>query len=332
MPHQRFGSERRLCEARRMLVVLRAVAMAGVLLAAHPALAQTATPSTTDQARELGERGVSLYDAGEYKRALALFQRAEDLHHAPTLVLYLARCNAKLGHLKQALALYREVIAEALPKNAPAQFAKARAAALAELDPLMARIPTVAVTVDAPPTTTPVLTIDGRTIPKARWGSVELDPGDHTFEVSAEGFAPVSKNVSVPEGERVAVTLALVAPEPAPAPVAPAVGTELPLWPAWVGLGLGGAALVAGMVTGGLHVAKVSDLKERCRPDNRCPAADQGEADEAQVLATVSTATTIAGLALSLGAAAYAVIVVFAANDEVAVHVTPTGAALAFRF
>lgn len=314
-----------------MLLVVRALLVAVTLLVAATAVA--GDPETRiDKARAMGEKGVVLYEEGRYAEALELFERAEELHHAPTLVLYIARSHDKLGRLMAALGFYRKLLAEELPENAPDQFEKARAAAHAEVDLLIPRIPTVKVLVSAPAGTTAGVTIDGREIPRARWARIELDPGDHTFEAKALGMRTATENVLVPEGARAEVTLALT-PVPAEPPPPPRpVAEPLPLFPAWIGLGAGGAALVVGAVTGGLHLAEARDLESRCRPDNRCPAADREAADDAQRLATISTVTFIVGGVLSAASAAYAIAVVVSDDDTVAFGVTPAGAALRLRF
>lgn len=314
-----------------MLLVFRALLVAVALTVTASALAGNEA-AKIDEAREMGDKGVALYQDGKHAAALELFVRAEELHHAPTLVLYIARCHDKLGQLMEAVAFYREILAEELPVNAPDQFEKARAAAHSEVDLLIPRIPTVSLMVSAPPGTIARVTIDGREIPRVRWLRVELDPGDHTFEATAAGMRTATRNELVPEGARMELTLEL-APIPAQAPPERVPAAEpLPLYPAWIGLAAGGAGLVVGAITGGLHLSEVSALKSRCRPDDRCPAADRDVADEAQTLATVSTVTFIVGGVLSAAAAGYAIAVVTTNDDAVALRVAPTGATLRVRF
>ncbi|MFO0591244.1 MAG: hypothetical protein U0441_27100, partial [Polyangiaceae bacterium] len=84
------------------------------------------------------------------------------------------------------------------------------------------------------------------------------------------------------------------------ATVAPAPGPQIkPL--TFITLGVAGAGLVVGAITGGITLGAAGDLKKRC-PDNHCPNDEQGAFDSANALATVSTATfVIGGVAAAAG-------------------------------
>jgi len=69
----------------------------------------------------------------------------------------------------------------------------------------------------------------------------------------------------------------------------------------FVGLGLGGAGLAMGAITGGLALAKHSDLVSKC-PGGHCKLSQEGalgsEANAYNTLGAVSTAGFVAGGAL----------------------------------
>jgi hypothetical protein len=64
-----------------------------------------------------------------------------------------------------------------------------------------------------------------------------------------------------------------------------------------IAFSLGGAALIAGSVTGVMSMSKASDLKERC-PADKCPPAARDDLD------SVNTLANVANIALPIGAAA----------------------------
>src|SRR5690606_37900600 len=89
--------------------------------------------------------------------------------------------------------------------------------------------------------------------------------------------------------------------EPLPSPEGDA------LVPAYVVFGVGGAALLAGAITGAISLSIVADVEERCI-DGHCPPEDEDEARVASRLGTASTATlAIGGAAIATG-----IILVFA--------------------
>ena len=66
-------------------------------------------------------------------------------------------------------------------------------------------------------------------------------------------------------------------------------------------LGLGGAGLVAGAVTGALTMSQAGDIKSRCT-DNRCLPEDEDDAEAAKTLGHISTAAfVIGGAAVAAG-------------------------------
>jgi hypothetical protein len=79
----------------------------------------------------------------------------------------------------------------------------------------------------------------------------------------------------------------------------------------WIGLGLGGAALVVGGVTAGLAAGKASDLKQVCQ-DGQCPSSQGGTISSYNGLADASTISFVAGGVLAAGGLA---LVLFGPRD-----------------
>src|SRR5688572_33468957 len=77
------------------------------------ALVSTATAADPrEEARAHCQAGVARYDAGDYKRALLDFQRAQASSHQPDLYFNMAACEEKLEHYQAAAALLRQYLLE----------------------------------------------------------------------------------------------------------------------------------------------------------------------------------------------------------------------------
>ena len=93
---------------RRTLIRLFAVAL--LTLPSLPAAAKGKSPPPTPkqvqaQAHVRAEEGLRLYEARQWQEAFDKLRQAEDLQHAPARVLFMARCQYKLGKLLDARPL-----------------------------------------------------------------------------------------------------------------------------------------------------------------------------------------------------------------------------------
>lgn len=269
---------------------LRIWGSALALLALTPAAAaaQGAPPAAVASnqtiAREKAESGLKLFGADRFEEAYKLFEEANKLYPAPTLLLYMARCQRKRGLLLEARALYEQLLAQPLPDDASSAFREAQADGKTELEALKQRIPSLQVTIAGAPATSARVLLEG--VPLAPSARKTLNPGRYTLVATAEGMEPIERSVDLAEGsaEVVAITLR----------PRPASGGSLA--PALAAFGVGVAGLGAGAVTGALVIGRANDLKSRC-DGNLCPAADKDEADAARALGTVSTVAFVVGAA-----------------------------------
>jgi hypothetical protein len=297
-----------------MIIRRAALALALALLPVSAA----AQPSDTAKAsaRALAQQGQDALDRQDFTTAADRFGRAAELLHAPTLAVGLARAQVGLGKLVAAQETYNRVVRESLPPGSPPAFTKAVAAAKKELEALEPRIPTLVIQVKGPAAAR--ITIDGAPLPNALIGvSVPVDPGTHTIRAEGDGFAPGQATVTSVERRGETVTLVLtpggpppsaqpvvapVVPPPTapvgvaatPAPPAPAQGGSIRKTLGFVGIGVGGASLVMGGVTGGLALSKHGDLKTGC-PASTCPPTEYGALDNFHLLSTLSTVGFVAG-------------------------------------
>jgi hypothetical protein len=275
----------------------------------HAAYAQPATAPPEEAkaaAKVAADKGKQHFDAGRYQEAIAAFREADAHFHAPTFLLMMARAHDKLGRLREARALYQQVIDEKLAHYAPRVFFDAQASARKEIGPLTERIPMLEIQVTGAAGKDARVTVDGQ---QAAIGEpLPQDPGEHTVTGATPGRAPVTRVVTLAERASQLVTLDLFAPPPPPPPAPRRVEVRRPaapeppaetkrgfLAPAAIAFGVAGAAVAVGAVTGALAAPKASALLEEC-PGQRCYDDAGGETyDSAQTLATISTLGFVTG-------------------------------------
>lgn len=197
---------------RRLPLSLLLLSLSTLPLAwAEPARAQVSDAERA-AARDLFKQGDVLQRSGKFAEALDKFQRAEQVIHAPTNVLRIAECQAAMGHLVEAAESYRQVTRWTLPAGSPPAFQSAIDQAKGELAQVEPRVPKVLVQVTpAPPQgSQPELVIDGASVPFALVGEqIPLDPGEHTLQAKAAGYASQTERVSLKERETQNVALQL---------------------------------------------------------------------------------------------------------------------------
>ncbi|RLB57976.1 MAG: hypothetical protein DRI90_17310 [Deltaproteobacteria bacterium] len=279
----------------RKLLLLLAVLLATTGVAhAQPSDADRAT------ARALYVEGQKALAAGDFQAAADKFLRGESLFHAPTMLVGLARAYVGLGKYVGAMESYNKVIREELPEKAPKAFVTAVEEAKNEVVGLDEKIGWVTISVDGP--SDPVVMLDDGEVSVASLGVKRaVNPGDHLVKVTAAGYLPAQQEFSIGAGATQEVALTLEA-APEGATESPgggdgtgsaADGSTLRLV-GFIGLGLGGAGLVLGAITGGLAIGKHGDLSDSCI-DGSCPPDQQDNLDSYETMGTMSTIGFIAG-------------------------------------
>lgn len=213
-------------------------------------------------ARELGNRGLVAYSAGDFGAALEHFGRAEELAHSPVFRLYIARSLHALGRTEEARAVYQSILeevpageaessgsggqtSESTPSRAvPVPWLRARGEASRELEALSPTTP-------APGTPKP----PASEIPKSEQKPALASTSASRVASPREGLGP----------ER---------------------------WAAVSAFAIGGAGLVTAVVTGSLALSLASEVRSNC-VDSVCPAEDQPKADRATTLGNVATASIV---------------------------------------
>lgn len=197
----------------------------------------------------------------------------------------------------------------------------ARTRCIGWLQEVETAIPTVVISAklaDGADTAAVRVSVDGQVVAESLDGTpLDLDPGEHTLTFEHQGLPPKEERILATMGERnrvIAVRFeAAPAPAPTPAPPVAPVSPE-PDPPAstpppagdeadsggaspifWVALGLGGAGLVVGGITGAMAMSQGSDLQDRCKETPCTKSEAQGDLDDAGVVADISTIAFIAG-------------------------------------
>ena len=257
-------------------------------------------------ARSLGMQGIKMADAGDCKGAIEKLSRAESLYHAPSILGRLGECQVQVGQVVAGTENLNRVVREQLAPNAPKAFKDAQERAKGVLNSALPKIARLTVKVE-PPDAKAQVTVAGTTVPTALIGAERpTDPGMQEIVVSAPGYLEQKTSVTLAEGgtQEVSIKLekdpnAAAAAAPPPASATPAVVATGPTAPpvdkpakknntlAFVALGVGGAGLVVGGITGFLALGKKSDLKNCV--DTRCPPSQQDTLDSAKSMATIST-------------------------------------------
>lgn len=132
--------------------------------------------------------------------------------------------------------------------------------------------------------------------------AIEVGLGERQVRAELADGEKKSMRIVVQEGERRLIEIDF-APVPAvtttQAPAAPPESRSIsPL--AYIGFGLGGAATIAGAITGGLALGAASDLRKQCEQSG----CAQSDIDDEALISHVSTAMFVvagAGFALGVG-------------------------------
>ena len=277
--------------------------------------------ATRVSARQLGDEGTKLFDAGDYAGALDRFQRADALVPRQTLGLRVARCLVKLGRLNQAyeryVAVARMPVAAGLEPDVVALQTDAKTKAEAEGAALSGRIPSLVIEVKNAAAQASV-TIDGAVVPAALLGVKRaVDPGSHTV-VATSGGNTLTRAVVIKEGETLPVVLSFepgaasavpvgpiaAPPPPVAAPVAPptpdAPRSSAQRVSGIALLALGGVGIVVGAGAGGAAIAQKSTLSGTCGSNLQCMPAQWSDADAYNRLRTISTVGLTAGAGLAV--------------------------------
>lgn len=173
--------------------------------------ARAVTPEETAAARTAAQGGLEAFNRGAYAEALDLLDRAESLVHAPSHLLFQARCHEKLGNLVQAREVYNKLIRENLATDASPAFIEAQRAARSEIAGIEPRIPLMTIVVKGEGASEAVVTVDGKPLAKAIVGiPFPINPGTHQIKAETNGGGRATGEISIRESQKERLELTLV--------------------------------------------------------------------------------------------------------------------------
>ncbi len=318
----------------------------GIVVALCAGTAEAQTPTPADAAFK---RGRELLKAGKYADACIEFEHSNKLDPQLGTEFNIAQCSEKVGKLARALELYRNLLA----RDANPQ----RKVVVAEAIPnLEARVPKLIVRAATPPTGLSGLLVTLQPVqsvvpPRAIEVNkpLEVDLGEYTLVAKGGGIRDWTATAKIDtEGKTTTLEIPVdgipakplvggtTPPIAGPAPdggTGGTVGTDEPDAPprsrrktyAVVAMGVGGAALIGGVVFGSMARSKWSEAKDVCGGTTCTSMADLERANElgdaASSKASISTILVIAG---GLAAAGGVVLWVTApSKHEVRMTATP---------
>ena len=292
----------------RLTLTATTLATATLLLSTSGAWAQ-ASAADRETARSMMQEGRDLRDKNDLKGALARFKAADDIMHVPTTTLEVARTQASMGLLVEALDTIAALRKVPEKPDEPQPFKEARAKA-EELDTqIETKVPSLTITVSgAAEGDSPAVSIDGTSLPTAVIGLPrKVDPGHHVVTAHAAS-GDAKDEVDVAEGDKKDVALALAAggdkgDEAAASGEGGKDVVHSPGGLTYAGFVIGGVGLVAGTVTGIMSLSKASTVKDECK-NMLCTQGQQAsDLSAGKTLATISTVSFVvagagAGLAI----------------------------------
>lgn len=142
----------------------------------------------TVKARAAFQAAQQLYQADKFAAALEKFQEAQALKPHPVILFNIARCHEQLGATREALAAYREYLKQ-LPTASDKDAVEASIATLEKK--LGPQVLTVAVEPNLS-----AVKVDGKLI-SGNPPTVELKEGEHTLEVSAQGYETFRRTFTI---------------------------------------------------------------------------------------------------------------------------------------
>ena len=294
--------------------------VASILAVPAIARSQSSSPQptgNTEAAREWANKAKERFQAGDYAGAIEAVAEAEKHFRALTFTKLSAQAHDKLGKLIEARRLYQSIVDQPLDTGVPPAWLKAQEDAKQELGGLERRIPKLHLTVLGADVASLRVTVDGNDFDEASLGTpVAMNPGQHEIKVSVADREATVTRVLLKEGvtEFLSITLrpGLDAPAgqtpPVSVPTRQTSSVSALTVTGYVSLGIGGAGLVLGAVTGGLALAGRDEVKAACGAADfdagRCETSRTGALDGAQAMARASTAGfVIAGVGAAAGAA-----------------------------
>jgi hypothetical protein len=262
-----------------------------------------AQPASQDvqKATAAFQEGKKLFDAKKFPQALDQFTKSYQLVASPNSHIYIARCQAEMGNLKDAFHTFQAVIIEAdLRSKTEPKYVPTRDSAKTELNDLETKIGVVTVTVqsDNPAARAKM---NGQLVPREEYGKEQpVDPGVYDFTLEIPGSETATQHVTIVKGQKQAITLAPptvqanLPPPPPPPTKHKKLSPFVPVGIAFGVVGVGGFIMFA--VEGAASSSTFSDLQTRCGQNGPC-----GDATNNDLIDKGKTQQLVANVGLGIG-------------------------------
>jgi hypothetical protein len=237
-------------------------------------------PAASATVKQLYDEGFGAAKRGQWVQAYPLLARAWETERRWQVARLLGQAEVELGKYRDAAEHLTFFLRETRDN------AQVGAGERASTEQLLVRAGAHvgALTIVVEPLGAEVL-VDGVRVGTAPLADpVYVQPGKRSVEVRHQGYPHAGDSYRVDAGQTARVELRM----------ARTVIPAGPVLPGAIVLGVGGAGLLAGAITGGLTLRKASDLKSKCT-GVVCPTSVQGEARSVTTLGNVSNAMFIAG-------------------------------------
>jgi hypothetical protein len=247
------------------------------------------------------QQGREAFKANDFARALELFKQSQALEASPGTLLNIALTEEKLGRTASAWQNFQLVVEQFKADDDRMPIAKDGVARTAP------RVPRIKIerAAGSPPTLS--IKVDGSPLAANLVGAEQaLDPGAHVVTTLVPGFDERRYDVTLTEGQRIALVVepgkrTLVAAPVGPISPVVATGWSSPQMAALGLVGAGVAGLGVGLATGLFAVAKKGELDAACPEPPACSAGGRRIEGEARSFANVSTGTLIFGGVAAVG-------------------------------
>lgn len=168
--------------------------LAFAVTAALACTTSVARAGDTSTAENLFSEGMKAMQREDYDAACRAFAGSDQADPSPGTEINLAACNEKQGKLATAWGWYRTAAGLADQRGQQDRAERARAQA-ARLEPLLAKL---RLTTKDPASSLKIVR-NGVAVPTATIGlDTPVDPGTHTFDVTADGKKPWHGTVEIP--------------------------------------------------------------------------------------------------------------------------------------
>lgn len=293
---------------------------------AHADDAKRPSDSDAALAQSLFDEGVKLMEHGDYGAACPKLAESQHLDPGGGTLLNLGLCREKEGKLASAWVAYNESLSQAIKDRRGDRETTARLR-LSAIEGKLAKI-VVKVSPGARATAGLEVLLDGTPVRAAAWDTpTPIDRGHHELRATAPGRKPWSTALDVTaDGTSVETMVPDLAPADALAPEPKPKGATLstPTLVGWIAIGVGGASLAAGLVTGILAFERRGRSDDEC-PNERCTQRGVDLNEQAKTYAWISDVAFGVGLVT----AAVGVTLLLTAPKTTAVRLTPTFTATA---